>query len=43
MLRKLDNGIHAQTELFVTLLRADPAAGQWQYAPTVEYRPVEGD
>ncbi len=33
--------IPARTEVFVTLLRADPEASQWQYAPTVEYRRVE--
>ena len=33
--------IPAQTELFVTLLRADPRGTRWQYAPSVEYRWVE--
>jgi murein DD-endopeptidase MepM/ murein hydrolase activator NlpD len=28
------------TELFLTLLRADPAGNRWQYAPTVQYRRV---
>ncbi|MFP4152471.1 MAG: M23 family metallopeptidase [Alkalispirochaeta sp.] len=28
------------TELFLTLLRADPAGDRWQYAPTVQYRRV---
>lgn len=32
--------IPARSELFVTLLRADPALTRWQYAPTVQYRAV---
>ena len=30
--------IPAGTELFVTLLRADPDANHWQWAPSVQYR-----
>ena len=33
--------IPPQTELFVTLLRADPAGDRWQYSPSVRYRRVE--
>jgi murein DD-endopeptidase MepM/ murein hydrolase activator NlpD len=33
--------IPPRTELFVTLLRADPAGDRWQYAPSVRYRRVE--
>ncbi len=29
------------TEVFLTLLRADPAGDRWQYAPSVRYRRVE--
>ena len=30
--------IPAQTEVFLTLLRADPRGERWQYSPTVRYR-----
>ncbi len=33
--------IPPRTEIFLTLLRADPAGDRWQYAPTVRYRRVE--
>jgi murein DD-endopeptidase MepM/ murein hydrolase activator NlpD len=32
--------IPPRTELFVTLLRADPGGDRWQYAPSVTYRRV---
>ena len=32
--------VPARTEVFVTLLRADPRHSRWQYAPTVRYRPL---
>lgn len=34
----LEVTIPAGEEIFVTLLRADPAGSRWQYAPTVRYR-----
>ena len=34
----LEIRIPAQTEVFVTLLRASPDANRWQYAPSVRYR-----
>jgi len=37
----LEIRIPANTEVFVTLLRADAAAHRWQYSPTVRYRQVE--
>lgn len=37
----LELTIPAQTEVFLTLLRADPAGDRWQYAPTVRYRRVD--
>ncbi|HKK47886.1 MAG TPA: M23 family metallopeptidase [Alkalispirochaeta sp.] len=33
--------IPPRTEVFVTLLRADPAGDRWQYSPSVRYRRVE--
>jgi murein DD-endopeptidase MepM/ murein hydrolase activator NlpD len=33
--------IPPRTEVFLTLLRADPDGDRWQYAPTVRYRRVE--
>lgn len=33
--------IPPRTEVFLTLLRADPAGRRWQYAPTVRYRRLE--
>lgn len=33
--------IPPQTEVFLTLLRADPDGSRWQYAPTVRYRRLE--
>ncbi|MFW5696020.1 MAG: M23 family metallopeptidase [Alkalispirochaeta sp.] len=33
--------IPPQTEVFVTLLRADPDGDRWQYSPSVRYRRVE--
>lgn len=33
--------IPPETEVFVTLLRADPAGDRWQYSPSVRYRRVE--
>jgi hypothetical protein len=33
--------IPARTELFVTLLRADPEGDRWQYSPSVRYRRIE--
>lgn len=36
----MDIRIPARTEVFVTLLRANPEANRWQYAPSVRYRRV---
>lgn len=32
--------LEPREEVFVTLLRADPAGNRWQYAPTVRYRRI---
>ncbi len=33
--------IPANTEVFVTLLRADPDAQRWQYSPSIRYRQIQ--